>query len=158
MRKPLSISRRNGKKSWPPRRPAIRAEFPDADVEVWAEDEHRLGLKPLLRAVWGLVGEQPIARVNWRFEWLWLYAFVHPESGETKGWLLPYVETDLFNRVKAYFAEHYGIGPKKRVILVMDRAGWHPSEQGVVPEGIHIVLMPSHSPELQPAERIRAPD
>ena len=62
----------------------VQGEFPDAEVEVWAEDEHRLGLKPVLRAVWVSLGEQPIATVNWRFQWLWLYAFVHPESGETK--------------------------------------------------------------------------
>ncbi len=132
----------------------IQVEFPDADVEVWAEDEHRLGLKPVLRAAWVPAGEQPIATVNWRFEWLWLYAFVHPESGETYWWILPYVRTDLFNRVLADFAYHYGIGANKRVILAMDRAGWHTSEQLVVPEGIHILLMPSHSPEVQPAERL----
>jgi transposase len=93
----------------------IQLEFPDADVEVWAEDEHRLGLKPVLRAVWVAQGSEPIATVNWRFEWLWLYAFVHPQSGETYWWLLPYVKTELFNRVLADFAQHYGLGPKKRV-------------------------------------------
>jgi transposase len=133
----------------------VREEFPDAEVEVWAQDEHRLGLKPVLRAMWVPRGEEPIAKVNWRFEWLWLYGFVHPESGETYWWLLPYVETELFNQVLADFAHYYGLGPKKRVILAMDRAGWHPtSEEAVVPEGIHIVLMPAHSPELQPAERL----
>ncbi len=132
----------------------VQDEFPDAQVEVWAEDEHRLGLKPVLRAVWVSKGEQPIATVNWRFQWLWLYAFVHPESGETYWWLLPYVETDLFNRVLADFADHYGIGAKKQVILALDGAGWHISKELIVPEGIHLVLMPSHSPELQPAERL----
>ncbi len=28
-------------------------------------------------------GKTPIADVNWRFQWLWLYAFVHPKTGET---------------------------------------------------------------------------
>ena len=131
-----------------------RTMSPEAEVEVWAEDEHRLGLKPVLRAVWVSLGEQPIATVNWRFQWLWLYAFVHPESGDTYWWLLPYVETDLFNRVLAEGAQHYGIGPKKQVILAIDQAGWHISKELIVPEGIHLVLMPSHSPELQPAERL----
>ena len=36
----------------------------------------------------------------------------------------------------------------------MDQAGWHTSHELEVPEGIHIILMPSHSPELQPAERL----
>lgn len=36
----------------------------------------------------------------------------------------------------------------------MDQAGWHTSSQVEVPEGIHLEFMPSHSPELQPAERL----
>ena len=24
-----------------------------------------------------------MAKVHWRYQWLWLYGFVHPESGET---------------------------------------------------------------------------
>ncbi len=30
-------------------------------VGVWAEDEHRLGLKPIRRCVWAPVGERPAA-------------------------------------------------------------------------------------------------
>jgi len=51
-------------------------------------------------------GEQPIAQVNWRFQWLWLYGFVHPQSGETYWWILPKVNINLFNRVLADFAKH----------------------------------------------------
>src|SRR5206468_8072079 len=29
-----------------------RAQHPDTPVEVWATDEHRIGLKPILRRVW----------------------------------------------------------------------------------------------------------
>ena len=62
----------------------VQKEHAIADVEVWAMDEQRLGLKPVLRNVWVPEGEQPMANVHWRFQWLWLYGFVHPESGETK--------------------------------------------------------------------------
>lgn len=58
---------------------------PNADVEVWAEDEHRLGLKPVVRRVWVDSLPTPTAEVNWRYEWLWLYGFVQPETGKTKG-------------------------------------------------------------------------
>jgi hypothetical protein len=66
----------------------------------------------------------PIAQVNWRFKWLWLYAFVHPRSGQTYWWILPYVNIRLFNKVLADFAQHFGIGDKKQVVLVVDQAGW----------------------------------
>lgn len=133
---------------------AVQTAHPDADVEAWAMDEHRVGLKPVLRKMWVPEGEQPIASVNWRFEWVWLYGFVHPNSGQTYWWILPYVRIDLFNRVLADFAEHFGVGKNKRIVLAIDQAGWHTSEQVEVPEGIHLVFMPPHSPELQPAERL----
>ena len=37
----------------------VRAAHPTADVEVWATDEHRIGLKPILRPVWARRGQRP---------------------------------------------------------------------------------------------------
>jgi transposase len=73
---------------------------------------------------------------------------------ELSWWILPYVRTDIFNLVLADFAKHFGVGEDKQIVLAMDQAGWHTSKELEVPEGIHIILMPSHSPELQPAERL----
>jgi transposase len=106
------------------------------------------------RRVWAGQGEQPIAAVKWRFQWLWLYGFVHPESGETYWWILPKVNIKLFNRVLADFAQHFGVGKNKRIILALDRALWHISDQVEIPEGIHLLFLPPYSPELQPAERL----
>jgi transposase len=36
----------------------------------------------------------------------------------------------------------------------VDRAGWHTAKKLRVPEGIHLEFLPSHSPELQPSERL----
>lgn len=132
----------------------VQTKHPEAEVELWAMDEHRIGLKPVIRDMWVNEWEPPIAKVNWRFKWLWLYAFVRPESGETYWWILPFVNITLFNRVLADFAKHYGVSKNKRIVLTIDRAGWHTSEQVEIPEGIHLLFMPSHSPELQPAERL----
>lgn len=51
-------------------------------------------------------------------------------------------------------AQHFGFAEKKQVILTLDQAGWHKSEKLDVPQGIHLVEMPSRSPELQPAQRL----
>ena len=132
----------------------LKAKYPESEIELWCEDEHRLGLKPIMRRIYVPEGEQPIANVNWRFEWLWLYGFVHPQSGETKAWILPYVNTEIFNQVLADFASEFELGKEKRVILVIDQAGWHISKDLIIPEGLHLSYLPSHSPELQPAERL----
>ena len=132
----------------------VQQTHPDADVEVWCEDEHRMGLCPIIRRIWVEAGDLPTAIVNWKREWLWLYGFVRPQTGETYWWILPYVRTDLFSAVLNDFAEHFGVGHDKRIVLPLDQAGWHMSDKLEVPEGIHVLPMPPYSPELQPAERL----
>ncbi len=118
-------------------------------------DEHRLGLHPIRRRRWvNKWHESPKAQVRIRYEWFWLYGFVHPHSGETYWWLLPRVNIELFNRALADFAQHFDIGPERQVVLVLDQAGWHISKEVVLPEGLHLAFLPSYSPEMQPAERL----
>src|SRR3712207_7305498 len=52
------------------------------------------------------------------------------------------------------FAREVGVGKDKRVLLVVDQAGWHTGKEVEVPEGIHLEFLPSGSPELMPAERL----
>src|SRR3954471_10323955 len=59
-----------------------RAQHPDKPIEVWATDEHRIGLKPIIRRVWAPKGQRPIALGHHRYKWLYVTAFVQPTSGE----------------------------------------------------------------------------
>lgn len=49
---------------------ALQATYPDEDVEVWSQDEARVGLKPVLRRIWAPIGERPLADIDERYEWL----------------------------------------------------------------------------------------
>jgi hypothetical protein len=80
---------------------------------------------------------------------LWLYGFVHPESGETYWWILPQVNIELFNRVLTDFASEFNVDANKRILLTIDQAGWHMSNDVILPEGIHFFPMPAYSAELQ---------
>ncbi|MGZ3673548.1 MAG: IS630 family transposase [Ktedonobacterales bacterium] len=128
--------------------------FPEAQVEVWATDEHRIGLKPILKRVWTLPGKRPIAPFEPRYAWRYLVAFAHPASGRTLWQLATAVSTDVFSVELAAFAEAAGAGPRKQVILVLDGAGWHTSPEVRVPEHVHLLFLPAHSPELQPCEHL----
>ena len=128
--------------------------FPHAQIELWATDEHRIGLKPLLRRVWAPIGQRPIARVRHRFAWRYLVGFVHPASGRTVFHLATSVSIALFEVELAAFAEAVGASPTKQIVLVLDRAGWHTSVRLRVPEHLHLLFLPPYSPELQPAEHL----
>lgn len=99
-------------------------------------DEHRIGLKPLLRKVWALKRTRPSVTVQHRYQWLYLYAFVRPSSGETFWLLLPQVTTTAYTQALQEFARWVGCGADKQIILVEDNAGWHTSHKVVVPEGM----------------------
>lgn len=129
---------------------------PAAQVAIWTMDEHRVGLKPIVRRVWHKRGQQPLAPCRPRYQWLYEYAFVHPLTGETFWLLLPTVSTALFTQALAQFAAALGVGPALQVVLVLDQAGWHRSHELVVPDGLTLVFLPPYSPELQPAERLWA--
>ena len=122
--------------------------------EVWALDQHRLGLQPIQRRVWAPIGQRPLAPVQPRYEWLYVYAFVRPTTGQTFWLLLPTVTTPVMTVALELFAQHVGAGPSKRIDLVLDQAGFHTAHELVVPEGIRLEFLPAYSPELQPAERL----
>lgn len=56
--------------------------------------------------------------------------------------------------VLALFAKNVGAGRDRRIVLVVDGAGWHVARDLVVPDGIHLVFQPPYSPEVQPSERL----
>jgi Transposase len=110
-------------------------------VELWTTDEHRIALKPLLRKIWAPMGQRPTAVVQHRFAWRYLVGFVHPASGRTLFHLATAVSIPLFEVELAAFAR-VGAGPKKKIVLVLDRAGWHTSLRLRVPDHVYLHFLP----------------
>lgn len=111
---------------------------------------------PVLRRVWAPKGQRPVAPVRHRYEWLYVYGFVRPASGQSWWCLLPTVNAEAMSLALAAFARDEGIDARHRAVLVLDQAGWHLAHDLAVPDGIDLVLLPPQSPELQPAERLWA--
>lgn len=109
---------------------------------------------PVVRRVWAPRGQRPMAPVRRRYEWLDVYGFVRPITGQTWWGVLPTVDTDAFGLALAAFARDEGIGPTKRAVLVLDQAGGHLAKDLVRPVGIDLAFLPPCSPELQPAARL----
>lgn len=130
----------------------IQRDFPDRVVEVWAEDEARLGLKPITRRMWWTKGVRPVVRQHRRYQWLHAYCFVHPMDGDTHWLLAPTVNTAAMNIALRQFAEYANPRGDKVIVLLLDRAGWHRTQELVIPEGIRVFPLPAYTPELQPSE------
>ena len=76
-----------------------QAKHPQRPVEVFATDEHRIGLKPVIRRVWAPIGERPVAAGHHRFEWLYVTVFVAPGTGETVWYLSNGVSKEFFANI-----------------------------------------------------------
>ena len=92
----------------------LERENPNVEVELWFFDEHRVGLKPILKKVWSKTGHRPEAIVQHRYEWLYVYEFVKPKTGETLCYLIPRVNTLWLNLVYQQFAIDAEVSSQKK--------------------------------------------
>jgi transposase len=53
-----------------------------------------------------------------------------------------------------HFAKQLNLGSNRKVILLIDGAGFHRSKNLKIPDGIHLHCLPPYSPELQPVEQL----
>ena len=114
-------------------------------------DEHRIGLKPILRRVFTPPGQRPLVPVENRYEWLYVYGFVRPTTGQNFWLIMPTVSIAAFNSALQHFSEEVAQEP---LYLLMDQAGWPVSDKVQVPSPRRLRFQPAYSPELQPAEHL----
>jgi len=130
----------------------LRAANPGKVVEVWAQDQTRLGLKPIGRRVWSPRGQRPRSCGRARYQWLYVYGFVRPRTGESFSVLLPRVKAEWMGEALAAFAAHADPRGEKVLVVLVDNAGWHVARRLVVPPNVVLHLLPPCTPELQPVE------
>ena len=138
----------------PPFVQRVREQYPDKQVEVWFQDEARVGQQGTLTTVWATRGTRPTAIKQTEYEWVYLYAAVHPLTGKSSALIAPSVNTDYMNHHLRFISEE--AGANTQIILVLDQAGWHMSKTLDVPQNITLMHLPPYSPELNPVERVWA--
>jgi transposase len=84
------------------------------------------------------------------YKWTYLYAAVDPTTGESFCMYLPGMDDGCLELFLKELSETY---PKHHLIVVLDGAPSHRSEQIGYPENISLLMLPPYSPELDPAER-----
>lgn len=130
----------------------MKKEHPDKRVEVWFQDEARIGQQGTLTNQWAEKGSRPTAVKQTEYDWCYLFAAVNPMTGASSALVAPTVHTALMNEHLRFIANEAGSGVQ--VVLVLDQAGWHVAKALKVPKNITLLHLPPYSPELNPAERI----
>jgi transposase len=80
-----------------------------------------------------------------------LYGAVSPKDGTCVYLILPAPDTECFQIFLETLAKKY---PRQLILLFVDGAGNHQSEELEVPQNIILHLLPPYSPELNPQENL----
>ena len=125
---------------------------PDKRIELWFEDEARVGNKGRVCHRWWQRGERPPGLQQLGYKWAYLFTAVRPATGEDVTLVLPTANADAMQ----VFLDHLAASraPDAHLVLVLDGAGWHVSRDLAVPPTISLVVLPPYSPELNPVERV----
>jgi DDE superfamily endonuclease len=121
-------------------------------IEVWFQDEARVGQQGTLTRVWAKRGTRPRAVRDRRYTWTWLFGAVCPERGVGAAVVLPHVNVEAMNIHLAEIGRRVAEGA--HAVLVLDGAGWHTSPKLRVPENISLLPLPRYAPELNPVENL----
>lgn len=138
----------------PPFVQEVIAAHPTQKVEVWFQDEARIGQQGTLTRRWAPQGSRPTAVKQTEYEWVYLFGAVNPVTGDSSALLAPTVDTAYMNHHLRFISER--VGADVQVVLVLDRAGWHLSQDLQRPPNITLLYLPAYSPELNPVERLWA--
>jgi hypothetical protein len=132
---------------------AVAADLvPGTPIEVWFQDEARVGQQGTVTRVWARRGSRPRAPRDRRYSWAYLFGAVCPERRVGAAVVLPQVN---IGAMEAHLAEiGRCVSPGAHAVLVLDRAGWHASPRLRVPGNISLVPLPPYAPELNGMENV----
>ncbi len=121
-------------------------------IEIWFQDEARIGQKNKITRRWAKRGTRPAAPHDQRTASAYIFGAICPAEGKGAGLVLPSCNTEAM----ALHLEEIAatVAPGAHAVLVLDQAGWHVSKALPVPANITLVSLPAKSPELNPVENI----
>src|SRR6516162_3967722 len=137
--------RGNVQKNFPSRVAQIRAKLaPGTPIEVWCQDEMRVGQKNKLTYRWARKGSRPRATHDQRTESTYLFGAVCPERGTGAALVLPACNSEAMQLHLDEIATKVTSGA--HAIVLLDQAGWHGTKMLKVPSNMSLMPLPRPSP------------
>ena len=121
-------------------------------VEIWFQDEARVGQKNGQVYQWALKGTRPRQAADQRYENAYIFGAVCSAHDKGAALVMPHANAEAMQKHLEEIS--LSVASKTHGVVIMDGAGWHKSNALRIPENLSILLLPAYSPELNPVENI----
>jgi transposase len=138
------------KKKIPLKIKEIQQQYPDKQIEVWFQDEARVGQHGTLTRIWAPRGTRPRALCDFRFKSAYIFGAICPALKKASALIFTGVGAEEMNMHLKEISNT--LAKNVQAVIIMDRAPWHKAI--IEPSNISIVYLLSYSPELNPVEQV----
>lgn len=122
-------------------------------MEIWFQDEARIGQKGTHAYVWAAIGSRPVMVRDNRHTSAYLFGAICPDRTVGAAIIMPWVNAEAMSEHLQEISRH--VAPGAHAALICDGAGWHQTGGRLrVPANITLVPLPPYSPELNPMENV----
>jgi transposase len=121
-------------------------------IEVWFQDEMRVGQKNSLVYQWAKKGTRPRQPKDQRYENAYLFGAVCPSRDTGAAIIMPHANTAAMRKHLKEISR--AVAPGAHALVIHDQAGWHTTRKLKVPKNLTMVPLPPACPELNAAENI----
>jgi transposase len=118
-------------------------------VVVFFEDEARFGRISREMRCWVKSNMVPSVARQMIREYIYAYSALSPQTGDCYSMISPYCNTEAMNEFLLQLSAFYN---NYRIILILDKAGWHVSQSLKLAGNIQLLHLNPYSPEQNPAE------
>jgi hypothetical protein len=125
---------------------------PGTPIEVWWQDEARIGQKNKITRRWAKRGTRPSAPHDQRTQSAYIFGAICPARGVGAALVLPKCNTAAMTLHLMEISAT--VAPGAHAVVIVDQAGWHFSNALEIPDNITLLPLPPKSPELNPVENI----
>ncbi|MFV0409886.1 MAG: IS630 family transposase [Paracoccus sp. (in: a-proteobacteria)] len=141
------------KKNFADRLKTILKDLPeDTPVEIWFQDEMRLGQKNSRVRQWARKGTRPRQPADQRYANAYIFGAICPARGVGAAIMMPTADTQA---MQLHLEEISKMATKgAHAVVLMDQAGWHTTGGLTLPDNLSLLFLPPKSPELNPVENI----
>lgn len=121
-------------------------------MEIWFQDEARIGQKNGLVRQWARRGTRPRQPADQRYTNAYLFGAICPARGMGAALALPHADTHAMQLHLDEISRNVAKGA--HAVLLLDRAGWHTTAKLDIPKNLTPIFLPSRAPELNPVENV----